>query len=233
MQSTFLRCCVQNSLWIRLAIVVSRLDDTSLPFSFAQVDPCTLHLTERHQMVARRWLCRKRTLKNALRLGTRRPYPLWNIQYGFTLDRTTLWMATKLESIVGIGVRRNKCQNLCKRWWYYRHHVAIMEMSWWIIVLQSACMYICMSVCRPTYSVRLFVSHISEITYPNFAKFPIHVIYGRVSVLIWRQCKILCVLPVLQITLRLYIMVPYVLIDLTYSPQGVTMNDKSEACGVF
>ena len=45
---------------------------------------------------------------------------------------------------------------------------------------------VCMSVCL---SVR---SHISRTSRPNFTKISVHVTCGRCSVLLWRQCNMLC-----------------------------------------
>jgi len=42
---------------------------------------------------------------------------------------------------------------------------------------------VCLSVCMPVHS------HISKTAHPNFAKFSVHVIRGRGSVLLWRQCN--------------------------------------------
>jgi len=40
-------------------------------------------------------------------------------------------------------------------------------------------------------------SHTSKTTRPNFTNFSVHVTCGHGSVLLWRQCSMLCVLPVL------------------------------------
>jgi len=50
-------------------------------------------------------------------------------------------------------------------------------------VLRSACLYVCRSVCRVAYL---------EITWTNFTIFSVHVTRGRISVVLWRQCNMLC-----------------------------------------
>ena len=54
-------------------------------------------------------------------------------------------------------------------------------------VLRSACLYVCLSVM--SLSVRTLCLRNRS---PNFTKFSIHVTCGRGSVLLWRQCNILC-----------------------------------------
>jgi len=49
-------------------------------------------------------------------------------------------------------------------------------------VCLSVCLSACLSVC----------SHISKTTRPIFTQFSIHVTCGRGSVLLWRQCDMLC-----------------------------------------
>ena len=51
---------------------------------------------------------------------------------------------------------------------------------------QCVCMPICLSVCL------LVRSHVSRTTCPNVTKFSVHVNCGHGSVLLWRQCSILC-----------------------------------------
>jgi len=48
-----------------------------------------------------------------------------------------------------------------------------------------------LSVCL---SVLLYASkHNSETLHPNFTDFSVHVACGRVSVLVWRRCNMLCI----------------------------------------